>query len=207
MSERRRTAGAVNRLAIKADATGSYLEGYAAIFSSVDNGNDRIEPGAFRRSLIKYPATSLKMLLGHDSSEPIGTWHDAAEDRKGLFIKGTILPTRRGQDAKTLVQAGALEGLSIGYKTINRRFEGDVRVLQEVELREVSLVTFGMHEEARVTLVKTASEMATKLGIPASEVKAMVAAASGDPCALARIEEELEQLARTFRAAAWTIRS
>ena len=82
--------GAVNRLAIKADATGSYLEGYAAIFSSVDNGNDRIEPGAFRRSLLERPAASIKMLLGHDSSEPIGTWRDAREDGKGLFIKGTI---------------------------------------------------------------------------------------------------------------------
>ena len=199
--------GAVNQLAIKADASGSYLEGYASVFGNVDNGGDRVEPGAFRRSLLERPAAQVKMLLGHDITEPVGVWQDAREDGRGLFVKGTILPTRKGNDVRTLVKAGALEGLSIGYKTINHRFEGNVRVLQQVDLGEVSIVTFSMNEEARITLVKTAQQMAVKLGIPASEVKTLVAAARGDPCALANIEDELEQLARTFRTAAWTIRS
>ena len=207
MSERRRTAGAVHRLAIKADASGSYLEGYASTFGNVDRTGDRVEPGAFRRSLLEYPAASIKMLLGHNAEEPVGVWQDAREDSRGLFVKGEILGTRKGRDIQTLVKAGALEGLSIGYKAIRHRFEGDVRVLEELELREVSIVTFSANEAAGITRVKTASEMATKLGIPASEVKAMVAAASGDPCALAMIEQELEQLAARFRLAAWTIRS
>jgi hypothetical protein len=67
-------------------------------------------------------------------------------------VKGRVLTdVARGKEAAALLAAGAIDGLSIGYRTV--RAERDAkgqRLLQEVELWEVSLVTFPMLAEARV---------------------------------------------------------
>jgi HK97 family phage prohead protease len=74
------------------------------------------------------------------------------EDAHGLWVKGRLLPeVARGREAVALIAAGAVDGLSIGYRT--RRAERDGkgrRLLAELELWEVSLVTFPMLPVARV---------------------------------------------------------
>jgi HK97 family phage prohead protease len=92
------------------------------------------------------------MLWQHDPSEPIGVWDEIHEDNRGLWVKGRLLTeVSRGAEAAALIAAGAIEGLSIGYRTkCARKREDGRRILTEVELWEVSLVTFPMLPTARV---------------------------------------------------------
>ncbi|ABV93911.1 putative phage prohead protease [Dinoroseobacter shibae DFL 12 = DSM 16493] len=137
-----------------ATAQGLEIEGYASLFGAVDQGNDIVDPGAYAASLTALAAAGrqVKMLWQHDPAQPIGVWDEVREDAKGLYVKGRLLPEiARGREAAELIAAGALDGLSIGYRT--KRASKDAqgrRHLTEVELWEVSLVTFPMLPEARV---------------------------------------------------------
>ena len=92
------------------------------------------------------------MLWQHDPTRPIGVWDEIREDDSGLWVKGRLLPeVAQAREAAALIQAGAIDGLSIGYRTIRaERDQKGRRVLAEVELWEVSLVTFPMLPEAKV---------------------------------------------------------
>ena len=91
------------------------------------------------------------MLHQHDEAEPIGVWDAVVEDAKGLFVQGRILrATPRGRLVAALVEAGALDGLSIGFRQVKARTQGRLRVLTRVELWEVSIVTFPMLPGARL---------------------------------------------------------
>jgi HK97 family phage prohead protease len=133
---------------------GSVVEGYASIFGRRDQGGDVVGRGAYAASLAALAASGrrVKMLWQHDPAQPIGVWDEAREDAIGLYVKGRILTdVARGREAAALLAAGAIDGLSIGYRTV--RAERDAkgqRLLQELELWEVSLVTFPMLAEARV---------------------------------------------------------
>ena len=101
---------------------------------------------------MKAAGRSVKMLWQHDPARPIGVWDEVREDKKGLWVKGRILAdVQAGAEALALIQAGAIEGLSIGYRTIRaEKSQKGTRLLHEVDLWEVSLVTFPMLPEARV---------------------------------------------------------
>ncbi len=134
---------------------GSVICGYASLFGAVDQGNDIVEAGAYEGSLrgLKSKGGSVKMLWQHDPSQPIGIWDDVREDSKGLWVKGRVLESvERGREAIALIQAGAIDGLSIGYRTrkATKNSKGQ-RLLTELELWEVSLVTFPMLPSARIT--------------------------------------------------------
>jgi HK97 family phage prohead protease len=137
------------------DANGEF-EGYASVFSVVDQGMDVVAPGAFRKSL--GSGRKVKMLWQHDQGQMIGVWDEIKEDERGLFVKGRLLKdVRRGAEAITLMRAGALDSMSIGYRTIeaSSEAEGRVRKLSEIDLFEISLVTFPMLQEAQVTAMKS----------------------------------------------------
>ena len=130
------------------------IEGYASYFGQTDQGNDIVTPGAFRASLDRLALAdrSVKMLWQHDPAQPIGVWDEVREDTQGLFVKGRLLPdVAKSKEAATLLGAGAIDGLSIGYRTVKaaKNSEGQ-RLLTELDLWEVSLVTFPMLPEARV---------------------------------------------------------
>lgn len=131
------------------------IEGYASVFGVVDTGGDLVTKGAYTASLKAMAAAGrrVKMLWQHDPSQPIGVWEEITEDQKGLFVKGRILSeVAKGREAVALMQAGAIDGLSIGYRTKDaERIDGE-RHLKEVDLWEVSLVTFPMLPEATATL-------------------------------------------------------
>jgi HK97 family phage prohead protease len=133
---------------------GSMIEGYASLFGQADQGGDVVVAGAYGASLARLAAAGrgVKMLWQHDPSQPIGVWDEVREDAKGLWVKGRILTdVEKGREAGALLAAGAIDGLSIGYRTVKaeKNAKGQ-RLLQEVELWEVSLVTFPMLPEARV---------------------------------------------------------
>jgi len=93
------------------------------------------------------------MLWQHDPAQPIGIWDEVHEDEKGLYVKGRLLlDVAKGREAAALIEAGAIDGLSIGYRTqkASKNDKGQ-RLLNELELWEVSLVTFPMLPTARVS--------------------------------------------------------
>lgn len=141
---------------------GTVIEGYASVFGQVDQGNDIVQSGAYGRSLKRLAAAGgrVKMLWQHDPSEPIGVWDEVREDTRGLFVKGRILmDVARGREAAALIAAGAIDGLSIGYRTVVAEKDSKGRrLLRELELWEVSLVTFPMLPEARVAAKGDAPE-------------------------------------------------
>lgn len=133
---------------------GLVIEGYASLFGQTDQGNDAVQRGAYGKSLAQLSSVGrrVKMLWQHDPAHPIGVWDDLREDDKGLYVKGRLLDSvEKGREAAALIAAGAIEGLSIGYRTKRaRKTPEGTRILTELELWEVSLVTFPMLPSARV---------------------------------------------------------
>lgn len=132
------------------------FEGYASVFGIVDQGMDVVERGAFTKSL--GSGRKVKLLWQHDMAKPIGVWDEIREDERGLFVKGRILKdVQQGAEAMALMRAGAIDSMSIGYRTVDASFEGggDVRKLHELELFEISLVTFPMLPDAKITDIKS----------------------------------------------------
>ncbi|WP_146345164.1 HK97 family phage prohead protease [Falsiphaeobacter marinintestinus] len=135
-------------LSVSEDAV---IEGYASLFGETDQGGDVVGKGAYARSLA-VEGKRIKMLWQHDPAQPIGVWDEVREDDRGLWVKGRLLDsTQKGREAAALIAAGALDGLSIGYRT-KRAVKNDKgqRLLTELELWEVSVVTFPMLPSARV---------------------------------------------------------
>ncbi|MEX2520482.1 MAG: HK97 family phage prohead protease [Paracoccaceae bacterium] len=133
-------------------SNGAEISGYASIFGAADHNGDIVAPGAFLASLrrLESEGRTVKLLWQHDPAQPIGVWSRVAEDRVGLSVSGRLLTeTTRGADAAALLAAGAIDGLSIGYRTIRAERAGAGRRLVEIDLWEVSLVTFPMLPSAR----------------------------------------------------------
>lgn len=150
-----------NELALK---DGAVIYGYASLFGAADQGGDVVQKGAYGSSLARLKAAgcSVKMLWQHDPTRPIGVWDEVREDGKGLFVHGRLLlKVQAARDAHVLLQAGAIDGLSIGYRTVRaEKAAGGRRMLHEVELWEVSLVTFPMLPEARVAAAENDAHLA-----------------------------------------------
>jgi HK97 family phage prohead protease len=141
---------------------GREIDGDASLFGTCDQGNDIVQRGAYSESLKRLEADGrrVKMLWQHNPTEPIGIWDEVREDDQGLFVKGRLLKeVARAREAAALIEAGAIDGLSIGYRTVRAAKDGQGRrLLSEVELWEVSLVTFPMLPEARVSAAAEAVE-------------------------------------------------
>jgi len=135
------------------------FEGYGSVFGNKDLGNDVIEAGAFAKSLKKRKPQNVKLLYQHKSDMPIGVFDEIKEDEHGLVVKGRLaLKTQAGAEAYELLKMGALDGLSIGFrvnpKEVSYDKRGNKRIIKEVDLMEVSLVTFPMNPQATVRSVK-----------------------------------------------------
>ncbi len=139
------------------DELGAF-EGYASVFGVVDGFDDVVARGAFAASLARRQGgKGVRLLWQHDAREPIGAWDEIVEDDRGLFVRGRLLlDVRRGAEAYALLKAGAMDGLSIGYTPVEaaRDPESGLRTLTEVDLWEISLVTFQACPGAAVSAVK-----------------------------------------------------
>jgi HK97 family phage prohead protease len=143
-------------LEIKA-LSGRKFSGYGSVFGNRDLGNDVVVPGAFAASLAEHKAagTMPLMLWMHNASEVPGLWLDMSEDDKGLAVEGEILDTQLGRDVGTLLARKAVRGLSIGYQVITKDYDRDGnRLLKQVALHEVSIVSMAMNPLARVEALK-----------------------------------------------------
>lgn len=139
------------------DSPGETLEmaGYASLFDEADHAGDIVRRGAFAASLRRRAAPGVRMLFQHDAGEPVGVWDVIAEDARGLYVRGRILgDAPRGRAAMALVRHGAVDGLSIGFRTVTARPRpGGGRELLEIDLWEVSIVTFPMLAGARLKVL------------------------------------------------------
>lgn len=131
--------------------------GYASIFGNLDQGGDIVMAGAFVKSLARHTKEKTRplMLWQHNTDYPIGVWDELEEDAKGLWGKGRLLKgVQKADEAHIILKAGAIRGLSIGYKEIKVVPEGAARKLVELDLFEISPVSFPMNRRALIHDVK-----------------------------------------------------
>lgn len=149
-------------LKIKSVSDTGEFEGYGSVFGVKDSYSDIVVKGAFEKSLSKWSekGSMPAMLWQHKMDEPIGVYTEMKEDENGLFIKGRLLieDDDLAKRAHAHMKAGSLSGLSIGYSLNEYDYdnEKDAFILKDIDLWEVSLVTFPANEEARISDVKTA---------------------------------------------------
>jgi HK97 family phage prohead protease len=166
------------------------ISGYGSVFNNVDGGDDMVMPGAFKECIAK--GRKPKMLWQHDANQPIGAWDEMREDSNGLFMKGRISKrAARGAEVAALVKMGAVDGLSIGYRTQEYEMDMDngTRKLTKLDLWETSVVTFPMNELAGIYAMKSADDMTAAeikrhiekalraIKVSGTEAKAMASAA------------------------------
>mgnify|MGYP001063564333 CR=1 FL=1 len=138
--------------AIPIDESGRFA-GYASVFGRVDESGDVVLPGAFRKSLRRRGRGRIRLLFQHDPKEPVGIWEALAEDGFGLWAEGRLVPGVPRADAlRRLIERRAVDGLSIGFRTVRATREPATghRLLSEIDLWEISIVTFPMMDLARI---------------------------------------------------------
>jgi len=129
------------------------FEGYGNVFGNEDLGGDIVVKGAFKRSLAQHrKANSLpQMFWMHDPSRVPGKWLDMSEDDYGLKVRGVLADTDLGNEIRTLLNMKAVQGLSIGFRTLDQDYDKEgARLLKEIELWEVSVVSLPMNPLAQV---------------------------------------------------------
>lgn len=134
------------------------FSGYASVFGKVDQGNDAVMKGAFKQTLESRVSSDVRMLFQHDPEKPIGVWKQIIEDDKGLKVDGQLTRgVRQSEEVLELMRSGAVDGLSIGFRTKRARTNPTTKVRQifALDLWEISIVTFPLLEEARIESVKS----------------------------------------------------
>ena len=124
----------------------SLIEGYAAIYNYADKQGDIILPGAFG----KIDMPKIKLLWQHDHNAPIGGITEIKDDRYGLYIKAIITQeTTLGKEVIALTKQKIVNGLSIGYECCKAYYDNNnIRHLEQINLLEISIVTFPANEFA-----------------------------------------------------------
>ncbi|MFM5339396.1 HK97 family phage prohead protease [Aeromonas veronii] len=140
------------------DSQHYYFEGYANLFNVVDLYNHRTDKGAFAKSIERHKQSSapLPILWNHDMTNPIGSWVEMVEDDTGLYVKGRLTKgVPQAEAAYLLLKGGDVTGLSIGC--VNRDSErlGEVLILKELDLFEISIATVPINYNSRVQVVKS----------------------------------------------------
>jgi HK97 family phage prohead protease len=142
---------------IKALSGEGAFSGYASVFNLIDAHKDIVKKGAFANTLHDSKLGSeIKLLWQHKQDEPIGYFTKIIEDEIGLYVEGKILlQLERGKEAYALLKSGAIEGLSIGYAVKDYEIDDSgIRIINQLDLYEISLVTFPANPEAGIISVK-----------------------------------------------------
>jgi uncharacterized protein len=139
------------------------LCGYASVFDTMDWYGDVVRRGAFTNTLAAWKKKNRlpPLLWQHDSRQPIGPHTEMYEDAKGLYVEAQLLidDVPKAREARALLVAKAINGMSIGFDTPEggAEYDGKTNVwnLVELDLWENSLATFPANEDAGVTEVKS----------------------------------------------------
>ena len=149
------------KLEIKSINEDGEFSGYGSVFGVKDSYSDIVMPGAFKASLEKWSEKGQfpALLWQHKMDEPIGVYTKMVEDEKGLYVEGRLLikDDDLARRAHAHLKAGSIQAMSIGYSLIDYDYDQDKGAFQlkEIDLWEVSLVTFPANEEARIDNVKS----------------------------------------------------
>jgi len=147
---------------VKAVKEDGLFEGYGSVFGNVDSYKEVMAPGAFAETLAAWKSAGRlpPVLWQHRSGEPIGPYIEMEEQAVGLWVKGQLLvnDVQRAKEARALMQAKAVNGLSIGFVTREDSYDRvtGIRTLKKVDLWEVSVVTFPANPAAQISSVKSA---------------------------------------------------
>jgi HK97 family phage prohead protease len=136
------------------------------------------------------------MLFQHDPAEPVGIWLELREDYRGLYVRGRLIPeVMRARELTALIEAGAADGLSIGFRTVKGRLDPKTRIrkLDQIDLWEISIVTFPLLAGARVRAVKEA-------GLPSRPVSSARARAEREWSSVAAGASEVPALSERTRS-------
>lgn len=127
-------------------------------------------PGCFQNSL-GAKSDRKPLVMGWLHTDPIGRWTEFREERdEGLYVAGKVSDTTLGRDSLTLVEDGAVTGLSIGFFLIEEQFvpdgtqvtfdtpygqvtyqnDGPTFYVTEADVVEASLVMAPADDEARI---------------------------------------------------------
>lgn len=131
------------------------FSGYGTVWGDVDAYSETLAKGSIKRSLKKREPA---MLWQHDTTQPVGVWTSLVEDDHGLLLEGKVaLDASIGRDAYALMKLGAVKGLSIGFIPVKWSQDRDNRLVtfSEVDLYEVSIVTFPALSSAKIDNVKS----------------------------------------------------
>jgi len=148
-------------LTLKSVSDSGEFDGYGSVFGVKDSYADIVMPGAFQKSLAAWQEKGRlpALLWQHNMAEPIGLYSEMREDATGLYVKGRLLieDDPLAKRAHAHMKAGSLSGLSIGYLLNDYEYDKDKSafLLKEIDLWEVSLVTFPANDEARIADVKS----------------------------------------------------
>jgi HK97 family phage prohead protease len=115
------------------------------------NTKERFEAGAIQS------IEDVKLFYGHE--EPIGKVMEGRDTEEGFEIVARISDTVRGNEVYTLLQDGVLNRFSVGFFPVKDRKEGQTIVRELVDLKEVSVVPFPAFEGAKITEVRSESEI------------------------------------------------
>jgi HK97 family phage prohead protease len=154
------------RTTIVADGT---VEGYASLFGEIDQARDMVMRGAFADTLAARGAPAYSDAVPARAFRAGRIWLELREDHRGLFARGRLIPdVRRGRELLSLLGAGAIDGLSIGFRTAKARIDPRTRIrrIYAVDLWEISIVTFPMLTGARVRSVKRVPRASSRIGGP-----------------------------------------
>lgn len=145
---------------VKAVSDDGTFSGYGSVFGVVDSYNERVMPGAFTRSIEQKGASGVALLWQHRSDSPIGVYTEMREDAKGLYVEGRLaLGTEKGREAYELMKMGWKAGMSIGFMpTDTEKAEDGVHEVYELDLWEVSIVTFPANAASMVEQVRAKIE-------------------------------------------------
>lgn len=195
----------------KADDTGVF-EGYASTFGNEDSYGDTIIKGAFLKSLAARAASGqkVKMLWNHSRMEPIGIYTKASEDNHGLYVEGKLTKgVPRADQTLLLMKDGAIDSMSIGGYVVKELFDNKTgkSELQEIDLQEISPVTFPANTQATISTVKAVEECVTIReleaylrdvgGFSAAAAKAFIAKARGAKSEQRDAADEIAELLKT----------
>ncbi len=148
-------------LDIKTLERDGHFAGYASVFDVPDSQRDVIVRGAFEKSLSQH-RDRIRLLWQHNHQEPIGVFTHLFEDQRGLYVEGRLMTSiTRAKEAYLLLKSGSINGLSIGYIPTRHHYDvhKNLRFITELDLWEISLVTFPANDAARVTVVKSQTRL------------------------------------------------
>lgn len=176
---------------VKAVDEEGHFSGYGSVYNVIDSYREVVAPGAFATSLRKWQSRNRlpPVLWQHRSGEPVGPFTKMAEDDHGLYVEGQLLvkDVQRAREARALMHSRAVDGLSIGFNSVVEEWNSETKLLtlKEIDLWEVSIVTFPANAESRIQEVRSMfegdapslrdiEEILRDVGFSRSQAKALV---------------------------------